>query len=128
MAIPILVVDDQPSVRAGLKMRLALEPDLRIVGEAGDGLEALQQARRLRPDVVTMDVELPRMDGIAATAVLSAFAPESAVVILSLHDDARLRERARGAGAGAFVSKQAGDVDLLNAIRAIVPPSRAGND
>ncbi|HWQ14010.1 MAG TPA: response regulator transcription factor [Roseiflexaceae bacterium] len=115
--IRLLVVDDQPAVRAGLRMRLALEPDIEVVGEAEDGAAALAQAARLRPDVVLMDIEMPRMDGLAATAALRAVAPESAVVILSLHDSQALRAHARSAGAAAFVAKHESEAALLHAIR-----------
>jgi DNA-binding NarL/FixJ family response regulator len=114
--ITLLVVDDQPSVRRGLRMRLALEPDLKTLGEASNGLEALAAVRSLKPDVVVMDVDMPHMDGIAATATLAEVAPCTAVVILSIHDDEATRQRARAAGAAAFVAKQAGDLALLEAI------------
>jgi len=114
--ITLLVVDDQPSVRRGLRMRLALESDLKTLGEASNGLEALAAVRQLHPDIVVMDVDMPQMDGITATAKLAAVAPRTAVIILSIHDDTGTRQRARAAGAVAFVAKQAGDVALLEAI------------
>ena len=116
--ITLLVVDDQPSVRRGLRMRLALEPDLKTLGEASNGLEALTAVQALAPDVVVMDVDMPHLDGIAATATLADVAPRTAVVILSIHDDEGTRQRARAAGAVAFVAKQAGDLALLEAIHA----------
>ena len=103
--ITILLVDDQPTVRRGLKLRLGLEPDLAITGEAGDGAEALGLVAALRPDVVIMDVEMPVLDGIAATAAIRALPTRSAVVILSLHDDEATKRRAREAGAAEFVAK-----------------------
>ncbi len=115
-AIQILVVDDQPAIRRGLRMWLALEPDLTVVGEAANGLEALRLADRLRPDVIVMDVEMPHMDGLAATEALRTIAPGAAVVILSLYDNPAVRARASEAGA-AFVLKQAGAEALVAAIR-----------
>jgi DNA-binding NarL/FixJ family response regulator len=115
--ITILLVDDQPAVRQGLSMRLALEPDLEVIGEAVDGVEALRRAHELHPDVVVMDIEMPRLDGIAATEALRTIEPGCCVVILTVHESSATRARARDAGAAAFVSKHAGEEALLAAIR-----------
>ena len=115
--IRLLLVDDQPAVRRGLGMRLHLEPDIQIVGEASTGREALKLALALSPDVVLMDVEMPEMDGIEATAALCRAVSQSAVVILSIHDDAQTRVRAQAAGAVAFVEKRGATDHLLTAIR-----------
>lgn len=115
--IKLLLVDDQPTVRQGLRMRLTLEPDLTVVGEASTAEEALALVQSLAPDIVLMDVEMPGMDGIAATAAVSASARQSAVVILSIHDDALTRARAQAAGAVAFVEKRGRTEELLAAIR-----------
>jgi DNA-binding NarL/FixJ family response regulator len=115
--IRLLLVDDQPAVRRGLLMRLHLEPDIQIVGEASTGREALRLAQSLAPDVVLMDVEMPEMDGIEATAALRLAISQSAVVILSIHDDAQTRGRAQAAGAVAFVEKRGTTDSLLAAIR-----------
>jgi len=113
----LLLVDDQPSIRRGLRMRLGLEPELRVVGEADSGEMAVALATQLRPDVVVMDVEMQPMDGIAATQAVRAACPECAVVVLTLHDDNVTRARAAAAGATAFVAKQDKDEVLLSAIR-----------
>jgi len=115
--IRLLLVDDQPAVLRGLGLRLALEPDMQIIGEASTGREALSMAQALSPDVVLMDVEMPEMDGIDATAALRATASTSAVVILSIHDDPQTRVRAQAAGAVAFVEKSGATDSLLVAIR-----------
>ena len=115
--IKVLLVDDQPSVRQGLKMRLALEPDLAVMGEADNGAEALELAQTLSPDVVVMDVEMPEMDGITATEWLHEMSPHVTVVMLSVHGDAVTRARARAAGAAAFVEKQGSVETLLAEIR-----------
>jgi DNA-binding NarL/FixJ family response regulator len=115
--IRLLLVDDQPAVRRGLRMRFALEPDLEVVGEAGDATEAISLARSLRPAVVLMDVEMSGMDGISAIAALRRVASHSTVVIFTLYDDAAMRARAREAGAAAFVAKHQTEEALLAAIR-----------
>ena len=115
--IRLLLVDDQLAVRRGLGMRLVLEPDMLIVGEASNGNEALALVQELSPDVVLMDIEMPGMDGITTTASLHAAVPQSAVVMLSIHDDSRTRTQAQRAGARAFVEKRGSMEALLTAIR-----------
>lgn len=94
-------------------MRLALESDIEIVGEASDGEEALVQVKILSPDVVLMDVAMPKMDGIAATKALRATAPSSVVIMLSIHDDVVTRTQAQVAGAAAFLSKNGSSTGIL---------------
>jgi DNA-binding NarL/FixJ family response regulator len=115
--IQVLLVDDEAAVRRGLRMRLALESDIDVVGEAGDGSAAIELAARLGPDVVLMDVNMPIMDGIAATRELGSRAPGAAVVILSMHDDRATVGLALDAGAVEFVTKQQIDDALIAAIR-----------
>jgi len=115
--IRLLLVDDQPAVRRGLRLRFHLEPDMQVAGEASTGREALTLAQTLTPDVVLMDIEMPDMDGIEATTALLAVVPQSAVVILSIHTDRQTRMRARAAGAVAFVEKRGTTDMLLSAIR-----------
>jgi two-component system, NarL family, nitrate/nitrite response regulator NarL len=115
--IRLLLVDRQPAVRRGLRMRFALEEDLEVVGEAGDAAEAISLAGALRPDVVLMDVETPGNGGILAIERLRTVAPRSAVVVFTLRDDAATRDQARGAGAAAFVAKHQTEEVLLAAIR-----------
>ena len=117
--IRLLLVDDRPTIRRGLRIWLALEPNLEVVGEASDGAEAISLARALHPDAVLMDVEMPGMDGISATAALRSVVPQSAVVILTLYDDAATRTRAQKAGAAAFVAKYQMEETLLAEIRRV---------
>ena len=115
--IRVLLVDNQAVVRRALRVRFHLEPDLEVVGEASTGSEALTLAQTLTPDVVLMDIEMPVMDGIEATAALRRVVPQSAVVILSIYDDAQTRGRTQAAGAVAFVEKRGAADTLLSAIR-----------
>jgi DNA-binding NarL/FixJ family response regulator len=115
--IRVLLVDDQPVVRRGLRARLQLEPDIQIVGEAGSGREALRLAQIVQPDVALLDVAMPEMDGIETTVALRRTIPQCAIVILSIHDDAQTRARAQAAGAVAFVEKGGATEALLTAIR-----------
>jgi two-component system, NarL family, response regulator NreC len=118
--IKVLLVDDAPGVRRGLHMRLAREADLDIVGEAEDGLQAIDLARALRPDVVLLDVAMPGQDGITTADQLRTLVPNSAVIMLSLHDDAETRVRATSAGAAKLVGKHEPIPSLLAAIRQTV--------
>jgi DNA-binding NarL/FixJ family response regulator len=120
--IRLLLVDSQQAVRRGLKMRLALEEDLEVVGETGDATEAISLARALRPDVIVMDVGMQGASGIETTQGLQAAAPRSVVVIFTLRDDAATQEQARAAGATAFVAKHRTEEALLAAIRSVAPP------
>ena len=120
--IRLLLVDDQPQVRRGLVMRLALEQDVEVIGECGDAESAIDLARALRPDVVVMDVELPGMDGIDATRTLRTALPGMAIVMLSLHDDNETVARAKAAGATCFVAKHRMEGPLLAAIRDAATP------
>ena len=115
--IRILLVDDQASARTGLRLRLGLEPDLMVVGEAASGEGALELAPEAAPDVIVMDVSMPGMGGIAATARLRRLLPSTAVVVLSLHDDPATRADALTAGAVALVAKQHSEEFLTDAIR-----------
>jgi len=117
LMIRLLVVDDQPAVRRGLRVRFHLEPDMQVVGEASSGREALTLAQTLAPDVVLMDIAMPGMDGIEATAALRTIVPQSVVVILSIHTERQTRIRAQAAGAVAFVEKRGTTDTLLAAIR-----------
>jgi len=97
-----------------------MEPDIAVIGEASSGEQALELVQELSPDIVLMDVEMPGMDGITATTAIRANTPQSAVVMMSIHDDARTRTRAKAAGAAAFVEKSGTLEVLLATIRQIV--------
>lgn len=116
--IRVLIVDDHPMVRRGMRDFLGLHDDLEVVGEAGDGADAIAQAAALRPDVIVMDLLLPGIDGIEATATISIAHPEIRVVALtSFVEEARV-VAALEAGAAGFLLKDAEADDLAVAIRA----------
>ena len=121
--IRVLLVDDRDTVRCGLRMRLALENDLQVVGEAGNSGEALVLAETFVPDVVVVDIEMLGIDAVRSIERLRDVAPESAVVVLTMNGDTDTRARAKKAGANAFVEKQGGAEGLLQAIRRIAQPS-----
>lgn len=113
----ILIVDDLARVREGLRTVLELENDLEVVGEAADGLEAVDLAEVLRPDVVLMDLEMSGMDGFEATRQIKQRALAEGVVVLTIHGDGRARERAAAMGADAFVEKGIPIGELIEVIR-----------
>lgn len=121
--IRVLLVDERAAVRRGLRMRLALEHDLRVVGEAGNSGEALVLAETRVPDVIVVDIEMAGLDAVRSIKQLRDVA-ESAVVVLTMNGDKDTRARAEEAGAHAFVEKQGGAEGLLQAIRRGAEPSR----
>jgi DNA-binding NarL/FixJ family response regulator len=113
MTIRILLVDDHPVVRAGLRALLEIEPDLEVVGEADTGARGISQSRKLRPDLVVTDLLLPDMDGVAVTQTVRAELPETRVIVLtSVSDEDDFVIRAIRAGAIGYVLKSA-DTDVL---------------
>jgi pilus assembly protein CpaE len=117
--IRLLIVEDQLDVRRGLQMRLAAETDFSVIGEATDGQAALDLTTSLRPDVVLMDVDMPRLDGIATASTLRLMCPQTSVIMLSFQDDALTRRLAEQAGAAAFVAKSMPADTLLTTIRQV---------
>ena len=117
--ITVLVADDQALVRAGFRMMVDAEPDLEVVGEAPNGREAVQQALRLRPDVVLMDLRMPQLDGIAATAELVRAGSAARVLVLTtFHLDEYVYDALK-AGASGFLLKDVDPPDLVEAVRAV---------
>jgi DNA-binding NarL/FixJ family response regulator len=114
----LLIADDHALVRSGLRLLLERQADIEVVAEAGDGAEAVERALSERPDVCVLDVAMPKLTGLQATREIKAQAPETAVLILSMHDDDRYLFEALRAGAAGYVLKRAADQDLLDAIRA----------
>jgi DNA-binding NarL/FixJ family response regulator len=117
--IRVLLVDDQPLVRAGIAMILATEPDVEVVGETGDGADALASVRALCPDVVLMDVRMPGLDGVAATRhIIAADATTKIIILTTYHVDDAVHAALR-AGASGFLLKDAAPRELVDAVRAV---------
>lgn len=120
MSIRVFLVDDQALVRAGFAMVIAAQDDMRVVGEAGDGAEALAQLATTPADVVLMDIRMPRMDGVEATRqLLSRAGPTPKVIVLTTFDLDEYAFAALRAGASGFLLKDASPEDLLSAIRTV---------
>ncbi|MBS0406257.1 MAG: response regulator transcription factor [Proteobacteria bacterium] len=115
----LLVADDQPIIRRGLALMLDAEDDIEVVGQAADGQQALELAHALHPDVVVMDLHMPRVGGVAATRLLSAQLPRVAVVVLTTFDDDELVFEAVRAGARAYLLKDAAEAEVLETVRAV---------
>jgi DNA-binding NarL/FixJ family response regulator len=119
MSIRILIADDHGIVRGGLRLLLDRQPDMEVVAEAVDGVAAFEEALAAKPDVCVLDVSMPRMTGIQATRQIKAHLPDTAVLILSMHDDERYLFEALKAGASGYVLKREVDHALLDAVRAV---------
>lgn len=119
MSLRVLLVDDQPLIRLGFATILTSQEDMEVVGEARDGEEALELAAALDPDVVCMDVQMPRLDGIEATRRLVAAGSRAAVLILTTFDTDEALFAAFSAGASGFLLKSAGPEELIQAVRVL---------
>jgi DNA-binding NarL/FixJ family response regulator len=119
VATRILLVEDHTIVREGLRALLAAHSDLEVVGECADGRSAVARAAELDPDVVLMDLSLPELDGVAATAAIVAARPQTRVLVLSMHGGAEHVRPAIRAGASGYLVKGAGLADLVAAVRAV---------
>lgn len=117
--IRLLVVDDQPVVRRGLSLMLSMEPDMEVVGEGSDGLEAVERAQRLRPDVVLMDLHMPRKGGVGATREICALLPHTRVLVLTTMEAEQAVFDAVRAGATAYLLKDASEHEVVETVRAV---------
>ena len=115
--IRTVIVDDDARFRRFAKRLLSNEPDIEVIGEAGDGQEAILKARELKPDVVLMDLRMPRMNGIDATRQMKKEMPVVRVIILTLYDFDEYREAATAAGVVNYILKKSMNKDLIPAIR-----------
>jgi len=117
--VKILIADDHGIVRSGVRLLLDRQPDMEVVAEAEDGVDALEKAVELKPDVAVLDVSMPRMTGLQATHEIKQQSPATQVLILSMHDDERYLFEALRAGASGYVLKRAADKDLIDAVRTV---------
>jgi DNA-binding NarL/FixJ family response regulator len=119
MTIRLVLADDQELVRAGFRMILESHDDLEVVGEAADGVEAVDLARELRPDLVLMDIRMPRQDGVTATGIIATDCPEVRVLVLTTFDLDEYVYDALEAGASGFLLKDVGRDELVTAVRIV---------
>jgi len=117
--IRVILVDDHPVVRVGLRALIEMEPDLAVVGEAGNGVEGVALVEAEKPDVVVMDISMPEMDGLEATRRIRAGNPEVCVLILTVHAQERYLFPVLKAGAAGYVLKSTVDTQLIDAIRTV---------
>ena len=119
MKIRILVADDHTILRAGLRMMLNAQPDMEVSGEAQDGRQALQEAQRLQPDVILMDITMPDVNGIEATRQIKRVLPDVKILVLTMHEHDEYVFQALRAGASGYMLKEAAATDLITAIHVI---------
>src|SRR5579862_6789563 len=115
----VLIVDDHEIVRRGIRSALRFESTLSVCGEAADGIEAIEKARSLKPDVITMDISMPNLGGLEATRRIKQLQPEAQVIIVSQHDAPEMMRLATEAGALSYVTKSTVSTDLLKVIRSL---------
>jgi DNA-binding NarL/FixJ family response regulator len=118
-AIRVVIAEDQALVRRGVALLLSMEPDMEVVGQASNGVEAVELAQLLRPDVVLMDLHMPRKGGVAATREITRAQPSTQVLVLTTLDDDETVFEAVRAGAHAYLLKDAAEAELLETIRAL---------
>jgi len=119
MTITVLLADDHAVVRDGLRLMLEAQGDIKVVGDAANGREAVHQVKRLRPDVVVMDIAMPELNGIEATRQIREARPSAQVVILSMHHTSEHIFRALQAGARGYLLKESAGVEVVNAVRTV---------
>ena len=117
MAVTVLIVDDNAQFRALLREIVAVEPDFHVVGEAGDGAEAMRLTQDLRPDILLLDLGMPRVNGLEVLRWSKAERPECKVVIVTVHTEDAYRQAAEASGADAFLLKRTLGTDLLPTIQ-----------
>jgi DNA-binding NarL/FixJ family response regulator len=119
MTIRVLIADDHPVVRDGLRFLLEAQGDIEVIGDSADGREAVQSVRRLAPDVVIMDIAMPELNGIEATLQIHESQPGTQVLVLSMHSTAEHIFRAFQAGAQGYLLKESAGPEVVNAVRMV---------
>jgi two-component system, NarL family, nitrate/nitrite response regulator NarL len=117
--VKVLIVDDHEAVRKGVSAVVQTVEGVEVCGEAANGLEAIERARELRPDLVVLDITMPVLDGFKAARLIHDILPGASILLLSMHDGAKLRHVAMSAGASGFVCKDQGVAILRQAIQAV---------
>ena len=117
--IRILLADDHNVMRGGLRLLLERQPGFKVVGEASDGRQAVEQAEATKPDIIVLDIAMPNLSGIEAAQRISALLPQTRIIILSMHSDESYVLRALKAGAKGYLLKDSAENDLIEAIRAV---------
>ena len=123
--IRVVIADDHPVVREGLRSLLLTAADVEVVGEAGNGAEAVARAQALQPEVMLLDIRMPGGNGLAVLSQIKAASPDTSVVMVTMHDNPDYISRAIAAGAAGYVLKEANRQDFLTAIRTVLKPSAA---
>jgi len=117
--IRVLLADDHAVLRAGLRALINAEPDMEVVGEAGDGVEAVERTRELQPDVVVMDIAMPRLNGLEATQRIAESGLHAKVLVLTMHSEEQYLLQVLQSGGAGYVLKRSADTELMEAIRTV---------
>jgi DNA-binding NarL/FixJ family response regulator len=123
--LQILIVDDQPLVRSGIRLLLQTHQEWTICGEAGDGIEAIEQAAEFKPDVILLDVSMPKMDGLTALPRIREISPNSQIIVLTLHESLDTARTASRVGADAYITKSL-LIELLPTLEHLQPSETKG--
>ncbi len=126
--VRVLIADDHQLVRQGIRLLLETAEDIEVVGEARNGYEAVEMTEQLLPDIVLMDADMPRLDGIQATRIIQSAHLPTRVIMLTMMDDANMMERAREQGAQAYLVKNSDRVQLESTIRTVYQSTCAQTD
>lgn len=119
MPIKVIIVDDHAVIREGLQMLLQSDPDIKVIATCSTGIDAISETRKLKPDVVVMDISMPDMDGIEATRHLAELELSAKVIILSMHGSTEHVQRALKAGAVGYLLKQSAGMEVIKAVKAV---------